>query len=191
LFSGNGWAYSAFAGTISPGMMSLRNSEPTRFQCPDIDPNARRAYMVDIRRIDEDIAVAPQMSTDDVLEAANLGFRTLVANRPDKEEPGQPAMADIEAAAREHGLEWIYLPVESGNIRDDDVDQFAPVLSGASKPILAFCRSGTRCTALWALSSARLQPVDQLLTKARNAGYDLQGLKPRLEQQARDYQQKA
>ncbi|MBS3803219.1 MAG: TIGR01244 family phosphatase [Oleiphilaceae bacterium] len=146
---------------------------------------------MDIRKIDQDITVAPQISADDVLEAANLGFKTLVANRPDQEEPGQPAMADIEAAAREQGLEWIYLPVESGHIRDDDVDHFAPVLSGASKPILAFCRSGTRCTALWALSSARVQPIEQILTKAKNAGYDLQGLKPRLEQQAREHNKKA
>ncbi len=143
---------------------------------------------MDIRKLDDDICVTPQITVEDVAEAARLGFRTIVANRPDHEEAGQPAMADIEAAAREHGLNWVYQPVESGNIRDTDVDRFAPLLADADKPILAFCRSGTRCTVLWALSAARSQPVEPLLMRARQAGYDLSGARPRMEQQARDHQ---
>lgn len=139
---------------------------------------------MDIRKIDDNISVAPQIRPEDVAEAARLGFKTLVANRPDHEEFGQPPMADIEAAAREHGLDWIYMPVESGNILDSDVDRFDPMIQQASKPVLAFCRSGTRCTVLWALSSARYTPVDELVAKARNAGYDIGGLKPRMAQQA-------
>ena len=68
---------------------------------------------MDIRRIDDTISVSPQLTVEDVSEAAKLGFKTLVANRPDAEEPGQPDMADIEAAARANGMEWVYLPVES------------------------------------------------------------------------------
>ncbi|MFO7529198.1 MAG: TIGR01244 family sulfur transferase [Marinobacter sp.] len=139
---------------------------------------------MDIRKIDDTISVAPQISVEDVAEAARLGFKTLVANRPDHEEPGQPSMADIEAAAKEHGLEWIYMPVESGNITDDDVDRFAPMIRDAAKPVLAFCRSGTRCTVLWALSAARSNPAPEIFTKARNAGYDISGLAPRMAQQA-------
>lgn len=139
---------------------------------------------MDIRRIDDTISVAPQLSATDIAEAAKLGFRTLVANRPDGEEPGQPPMADMEAAARENGMEWIYMPVESGNILDTDVDRFDAMIRQAEKPVLAFCRSGTRCTVLWALSSARTEPQQDIVTKARNAGYDIGGLAPRMAQQA-------
>ncbi|MDX1818228.1 MAG: TIGR01244 family sulfur transferase [Marinobacter sp.] len=139
---------------------------------------------MDIRKIDDTISVSPQISVEDVAEAARLGFKTLVANRPDHEEPGQPAMADIAAAAKEHGLEWVYLPVESGNITDADVDAFAPMIRDAEKPVLAFCRSGTRCTVLWALSSARSGQARDIVEKARNAGYDIAGLAPRMAQQA-------
>ncbi|MCK7550114.1 TIGR01244 family sulfur transferase [Marinobacter goseongensis] len=139
---------------------------------------------MELRKIDDQITVAPQISVDDVAEIAKLGFKTLVANRPDQEEPGQPAMGDIEAAAREHGLEWVYLPVESGHITDDDVDRFALMIRQAAKPVLAFCRSGTRCTVLWALSSARSQPAIDIVSKAGNAGYDIRGLASRLAQQA-------
>lgn len=139
---------------------------------------------MDIRRIDETISVAPQLSVDDIAEAAKLGFRTLVANRPDGEEPGQPAMADIEAAAQENGMEWVYLPVESGNILDNDVDRFDAMIREAEKPVLAFCRSGTRCTVLWALSSARSNPAQDIISKARGAGYDIGGLASRMAEQA-------
>ncbi|MCK7548482.1 TIGR01244 family sulfur transferase [Marinobacter koreensis] len=139
---------------------------------------------MDIRKIDDTISVSPQISVEDVAEAARLGFKTLVANRPDHEEPGQPAMADIAAAAKEHGLEWVYMPVESGNITDADVDAFAPMIRDAEKPVLAFCRSGTRCTVLWALSSARSGQARDIVDKAHNAGYDIAGLAPRMAQQA-------
>lgn len=139
---------------------------------------------MDIRKIDDTISVAPQITVQDVAEIARQGFKTLVANRPDREELGQPPMADIEAAAREHGLNWVYMPVESGNITDQDIDAFAPMIRDADKPVLAFCRSGTRCTVLWALSAARDTSAQEVFSKARNAGYDISGLAPRMAQQA-------
>jgi len=139
---------------------------------------------MDIRPIDERISVAPQITPADVAELARKGFRTLVANRPDNEEPGQPSMAAIEAAAREHGLKWVYQPVDSANILDSDVDRFDEMIREADAPVLAFCRSGTRCTVLWALSSARRDAVPTIVDKARHAGYDLSVLAPRMAQQA-------
>ncbi|MEH6562695.1 MAG: TIGR01244 family sulfur transferase, partial [Marinobacter sp.] len=128
-------------------------------------------------------SVAPQITYADVAEAARLGFRTLVANRPDQEEFGQPAMADIEAAALENGMTWVYMPVQSGNVSDADVDRFGAMIQDSDKPVLAFCRSGTRCTVLWALNAARTTPTEDVLGKAREAGYDISGLAPRMVQQ--------
>jgi len=141
---------------------------------------------MDIRKIDDTISVAPQITVEDVAEVARQGFKTLVANRPDQEEFGQPSMADIESAAHEHGLTWVFMPVESGNITDQDIDEFAPMIRDADKPVLAFCRSGTRCTVLWALSAARDSSAQEVFSKARNAGYDITGLAPRMAQQARN-----
>lgn len=141
---------------------------------------------MDIRKIDESISVAPQITYTDVAEAAKLGFKTLVANRPDQEEFGQPAMADIEAAAVENGMAWVYMPVESGNIADADVERFDTMIRESEKPVLAFCRSGTRCTVLWALSAARTVSAEEVFTKARNAGYDISGLAPRMAQQPKN-----
>lgn len=139
---------------------------------------------MDIRKIDDNISVSPQISVAEVAEAARLGFKTLVANRPDGEELGQPAMADIEAAAAANNLTWAYQPVQSGNVTDQDVDDFATMIHESEKPILAFCRSGMRCTILWALSSARTAPAEKVTAKAKLAGYDISGLAPRMAQQA-------
>ncbi|TGN41629.1 TIGR01244 family sulfur transferase [Marinobacter confluentis] len=139
---------------------------------------------MDIRPIDDRISVSPQINPGDIAELARLGFKTLVANRPDGEEPGQPSMAELEAAAKEHGLTWIYQPVQSGNILDSDVDRFDDMIREAEAPVIAFCRTGTRCTVLWALSSARHASVDDVVSKARNAGYDVSGLTPRMAQQS-------
>jgi uncharacterized protein (TIGR01244 family) len=50
----------------------------------------------------------------------------------------------------------------------------AEIFSGASAPVLAFCRSGTRSTWLWALARSRLgDNSDTLVAKAGAAGFDL------------------
>ncbi|WP_148862923.1 TIGR01244 family sulfur transferase [Marinobacter fonticola] len=128
---------------------------------------------MELHKLDDDLTVAPQISVDDVAKAAQAGFRTLVSNRPDRESEDQPATEAIAEAAREHGMEWIHLPVQSGNVTERDAQTFTPILRDAPKPILAFCRSGTRCATLWALSRVRKDNIDQLLQTARFEGYDL------------------
>lgn len=135
---------------------------------------------MELHKLDDDLTVAPQITVDDVAKAAEAGFRTLVSNRPDHEGEDQPSTDGIAAAARQHGMEWIYLPVQSGNITDEDVQDFSPVLRDAPKPILAFCRTGTRCSTLWALSKARKDNIDKLLQTARAEGYDLSKYRERM-----------
>lgn len=139
---------------------------------------------MEIRPINENLAVAPQIIPADLQVVAQKGYKTVIANRPDGEEMGQPLMAEIQAAAEAAGLTFIYQPVQSGAITDEDVKQFGQLIQHADGPVLAFCRTGTRCTVLWALDAAASEPVDSIVSKAREAGYDLSGLVPRLIQQA-------
>ncbi|MGQ7957852.1 TIGR01244 family sulfur transferase [Pseudomonas sp. SP16.1] len=128
------------------------------------------------------IAVAGQLQPADMGALAAAGFRSVVNNRPDGEGEGQPSSAEIQAAAQASGLDYYHLPVVSGQLGDADVDAFGALLDQARGPLLAFCRTGTRSTSLWALSEAHhLDPL-ALLATARDRGYDLSGLAPRLEQ---------
>lgn len=96
-----------------------------------------------------DICVAPQLDPAAMAEAAAAGFRSVVNNRPDFEHgPGQPTNAEIEAAARAAGLEYRFLPVASGYQSPEEVAAMAQLLEDLPRPLLAFCRSGSRSARL-------------------------------------------
>ncbi len=130
-------------------------------------------------KIDANLSASPQLTPDDVAAAAQ-GFRTIIDNRPDAEEPGQPPATVIEAAAREHGLAFVHIPVVSGQVGAAEVDAMARALDAQPGPALGYCRTGTRVATLWALAqSGKLEP-DAILNTARGAGYDLEKLRAKL-----------
>jgi uncharacterized protein (TIGR01244 family) len=97
-----------------------------------------------IRQLDERASVSGQLAPHEVAGLAELGVTVLVNNRPDGEEPGQPAAADIEAAAEAAGIAYRYVPIIRG-IGPADVDAMQEALRDAEGgKLLAFCRSGTR-----------------------------------------------
>src|SRR5690349_4398260 len=98
-----------------------------------------------VQQLDATIAVAPQLAPEDLAWAANAGYRSVINNRPDFEGgPDQPTSAQIEAAAKAAGLAYAFLPVASGYQSPEEIERFAQLLQTLPKPILAFCRSGTR-----------------------------------------------
>jgi uncharacterized protein (TIGR01244 family) len=109
-----------------------------------------------IRPVSDDVCVAPQLTPDAMAEAARMGFRSVVNNRPDFEHgPNQPTNADIEAAARAAGLEYRFLPVAGGFQTPEQIDAFAKLLDELPRPLLVFCRTGTRSTNLFMQAQAR------------------------------------
>ncbi len=105
-----------------------------------------------VTEITPDYSVAPQLGVEDVAGIAAMGFRSVLCNRPDGEEPGQPAEAEIRAEAERLGLAFAFVPVVSGAIDEGDVEDFRAAIEALPAPILAYCRSGTRCRNLWFLS---------------------------------------
>jgi len=136
---------------------------------------------MEIKRISPELSVSPQLGAADVGIAALQGFRSIVCNRPDGEGDGQPPSAEIRQAAEAHGLAFRHLPVVSGQVSDADVAAFGRAMGELQGPVLAFCRTGTRSATLWALSKAPRLSADAILAAAGEAGYDLSGLRPRLE----------
>lgn len=135
-----------------------------------------------IRRIDDHISVAPQVAPGELGEVAEQGFALVINNRPDHEEAGQPDGAAVAEAARAAGMDYVAIPVTPGGFTMDQVEAMAAALGRAKGPVLAFCRTGTRSTNLWALAEAsRGGDPDTLVGKAAAAGYDISGLRPVLE----------
>jgi uncharacterized protein (TIGR01244 family) len=135
--------------------------------------------MSQFRRVTDQLSVSPQIAVEDLQAAAAQGFRTIVNNRPDHEEPGQPTSAQFEQAAVAAGLAYVHIPVRGGPT-PEQVEAVRRVVEEADGPVLAFCRSGTRSIVTWsigeALSGARSR--DELIRLGQGAGYDLSPVLP-------------
>ncbi|VAW24533.1 hypothetical protein MNBD_ALPHA11-1371 [hydrothermal vent metagenome] len=128
---------------------------------------------MELRKINADLSVSPQIDVMDVIKIKEAGFSTIVNNRPDGEEDDQPLWSDIEAEAKRVGLKFINLPVVNVAQTPEVVEQTGKVLNEAIEPVLLYCRSGTRCTQIWALTQINILPKEEILKTAFEAGYDL------------------
>ena len=108
---------------------------------------------VPIKPLTEHFAVAPQLSPEDMAGVAAAGYKSVIINRPDYEGgPDQPTAADVSNAAHQAGLQVEYQPVIGSAMTAADVARFAELLRTLPGPVLAYCRSGTRCTNLFVAS---------------------------------------
>ncbi len=127
------------------------------------------------------LSVCPQISEADVGVLAGHGFKAIINNRPEGESEDQTPGEVIARAAERCGVAYRFIPVISGQVTDDNVAAFRDALNELKGPVLAYCRTGTRCTTLWALSEAHHLDPDAIVRTAGAAGYDLEALKPRLD----------
>ena len=127
------------------------------------------------RKIDDKTFASPQIGLAEVAYAKALGIGLIINNRPEGESDDQTPGPQIEAAAREAGMGYVAIPVSHAGFSMPQVEAMQQALAQAGDaPVLAYCRSGTRSTLLWALAQARsgLNP-DEIAEKAAGAGYDI------------------
>ncbi len=100
---------------------------------------------IQVQPLSPDVSVAPQLAPDAMAALADAGFKSVINNRPDFEGgAGQPTSAQMEAAAEAAGLVYAFLPVAPGFQSPEEIARFAELLATLPRPIVAFCRSGTR-----------------------------------------------
>lgn len=132
-----------------------------------------KEMMMDIRPVTERFAVSPQIKPDDIETLADAGFTTIICNRPDDEEAGQPSFTSVAAKAEELGLTVHHLPIASGMFGPQHVAQMEKLVGDSEGKVLAYCRSGTRSIMLWAFQEVTKRPQEDVLQLAGDAGYDL------------------
>ncbi|MGI3168460.1 TIGR01244 family sulfur transferase [Pseudooceanicola sp. C21-150M6] len=136
---------------------------------------------MDIRQITPRYSVSPQIAPEDMAAIKAAGFTTVICNRPDAENPPEWQAAAMQAAAEAAGLTFTYIPLTHQTMTPDNIALQASAAAAATT--LAYCASGTRSTVIWSLQQAgEGAPADEILATAAKAGYDLSGLRPRLEQ---------
>ncbi len=135
--------------------------------------------------ITPDFAVTSALGLEDFAAVARLGFRTVIGNRPDGEEAGQPSSAECAACADRHGVDYRYVPATSLDLFTDPVvAAMAQALAESEGPTLAYCKSGQRSAIVWAAASARRLPVAEVMNALKGAGFDLAFLRDELDSQA-------
>lgn len=131
---------------------------------------------MELKRINDHVSVSGQIQPEDIKTLKDLGFTTIVNNRPDGEAPDQPSGAQIEAAAKAAGLTYHAIPLGREGVNPEMVANTKAVLEGSDGKVFCFCRSGTRSTTLWALSQAGEAPAEKIIAQAAEAGYDMSHL---------------
>jgi uncharacterized protein (TIGR01244 family) len=138
--------------------------------------------MSDFRKLTDNILVSPQITVGDVAIAAADGVALIINNRPDGEDPSAPQSDDIAAAAAAAGLNYVAIPMGHSGFSEPQVDAMIAALEQAEGPILAYCRSGTRSTLLWALAAAKQGAApDAIARTAAQAGYDVSPIRPMID----------
>lgn len=137
---------------------------------------------MDLRKITDDFTVSPQIEASDIPAIVAAGFRSILCNRPDGEEVTQCCFDDVSEAAANAGLEVRSVPITSGVVMPDDLKAFNAALDEMPRPVLAYCRSGTRCTMLWTIAQYGQVEPEEILTLTGQAGYDMSGILRQLSQ---------
>ena len=133
-----------------------------------------------LNKITEKTTVSAQISAVDIDAINEAGIRAIICNRPDGEGADQPSFEEIAAAAKKAGIEARYVPVQSGMVTDDDVDAFSAALKDLPRPVLAYCRTGTRSATLWSFHESKKRPMPEILAATKAAGYDMNGVARRI-----------
>jgi uncharacterized protein (TIGR01244 family) len=108
---------------------------------------------MNIMRITDNYAVAPQLEAEEVAHCAELGFVTIICNRPDGEDPGQPSASEIANACIKAGVAFHHIPVSGMPISQEAILEQRRLIDTSAGPVLGYCRSGQRSLTIWQASA--------------------------------------
>ena len=130
--------------------------------------------MSDFRQLSDSMLASPQIQLADIPQAVAAGVTLVINNRPDGEAPDEPQGAEIEAAVRAAGMDYLAIPIGHSGFSEPQVEAMQNALAATDGKVLGYCRSGTRSTLLWSLAQARAGgDPEEIAAAARNAGYDV------------------
>ena len=144
----------------------------------------RKGKPMSIQKLADNLYIAPQLTEADVQEAAKLGIQTVICNRPNGEEENQVTFKQVESWLEAAGIrEHHHQPVVAPAINAADVAAFQNLLKSVPQPVLAYCRTGTRCSLLWGYHQVQNgASVAEVVAAAQQAGVNLSNFEARLQQ---------
>ena len=120
--------------------------------------------------------VSPQIALMDMEFLSGKGFKKIICNRPDFEVPPSIQSKVIEKSALEIGISFEYHPLTFENMYAENIEKQMAFIEESESPVLAYCTSGTRSAAIWALGQTGKMSRDEILKITLASGYNLEGL---------------
>ena len=134
--------------------------------------------------LSDDYSVSPQIDVADVPSIAQAGFKSVICNRPDQENPESRQIEAIKAAVEAAGMDFAENVFDPSSFGPDKIERQADLLAQLPGPIFAYCASGNRCSVVWAFTQAGRVATDRILDATTREGYELAHLRPQLEMMA-------
>lgn len=127
-----------------------------------------------VTRVSEKLSVSSQPSVEDIRSLHENGFTTLINNRPDGEESGQPGTEAEGQEAKHCDLAYAFIPVTAATITEADVRAFQRALDESEGPVFAHCKTGTRSLILYLIGEVLdgRMSADEVVEFGRSRGFD-------------------
>jgi len=121
--------------------------------------------MLQTQRVNDTYFTCGQLSVESIEAAHQQGFLSVLCLRPDGEGGAdQPTHQDLKQQCEGLGLTFAYVPVEKGAITQANAERLQQQLINLPQPVLAFCASGNRAQALYALTIPKqMEPYYEVL----------------------------
>ncbi|BCE01556.1 beta-lactamase hydrolase domain-containing protein [Marinicellulosiphila megalodicopiae] len=103
---------------------------------------------MNIEIINDQFSVTAQIEVEDLENLQLEGYDSIVCNRPDDEESGQPKALEIKEACDALGLKFLHIPMTAPIYNEKDKVPFNEFLSDCTKT-LGYCRTGRRALVLY------------------------------------------
>ncbi|MBX5142535.1 TIGR01244 family phosphatase [Rhizobium lentis] len=138
-----------------------------------------------ITAISEKLSVSTQPSIEDIQSLRDKGFKTLINNRPDDEDPAQPGTQAESQEAKHCGLSYAFIPVTASTITEADVRAFQRAVDESDGPVLGHCKTGTRSLSLYLIGEVLdgRMSADEVVEFGGSRGYDISAAARWLEKQ--------
>ena len=133
-----------------------------------------------MKELPGDVFVAGQLLPAQIQALAEQGVMTFINNRPDMEAPMQPSSQEFEKLAQDLGVDYHHIPM-AGGLTPGLIEASETAYANLPRPIVAFCASGTRSTALWAFAHVKTLGVEAVMKAMSEAGYNLEQIRGPLE----------
>ncbi|MBV6623004.1 MAG: protein tyrosine phosphatase family protein [Rivularia sp. (in: Bacteria)] len=127
--------------------------------------------MENIKKINNDIAVSGQVTTQQLQQAAFAGFKSVLNLRAPDE---NSLMKDEQKQVENAGLNYTNIPVKVEKIDDELIDQILEKIDQLPKPLLIHCASGMRAGAMALMNIAIHEEMttQEAFQTAQKLGFD-------------------